>query len=75
MTGIIETNRGEVIATVLERRADQLHLAVILVLAPVVDLFGPMGTPTWFTKSIDDREAALRRAGKIDVRVARHAGG
>ena len=75
VTGIIETNRGEVIATVLERRADQLHLAVILVLAPVVDLFGPMGTPTWFTKSIDDREAALRRAGKIDVRVARHAGG
>jgi len=75
VTGIIQTNRGEVIATVLERRADQLHLAVILVLAPVVDLFGPMGTPTWFTKSIDDREAALRRAGKIDVRVARHAGG
>ena len=75
VTGIIQTNRGEVIATVLERRADQLHLAVILVLAPTVDLFGPMGTPTWFTKSIDDREAVLRRAGKIDVRVARHAGG
>ncbi|MEA2634196.1 MAG: PPIC-type domain [Chloroflexota bacterium] len=75
VTGIIQTNRGEVIATVLERRADQLHLAVILVIAPAVDLFGPMGTPTWFTKSIDDREAALRRAGKIEVKVARHAGG
>lgn len=75
VTGIVETNRGEVIATVLERRADQLHLAIILVLAPTVDLFGPMGTPTWFTKSIDDREAALRRAGKIDVKVVRHAGG
>jgi parvulin-like peptidyl-prolyl isomerase len=75
VTGIIQTNRGEVIATVLERSADQLHLAVILVLAPAVDLFGPMGTPTWFTKSIDDREAALRRSGKIDVKVVRHAGG
>jgi parvulin-like peptidyl-prolyl isomerase len=75
VTGIIPTNRGDVIATVLERRADQVHLAVILVLAPAVDAFGPLGTPTWFTKFIDDREAALRRAGKIDVRVARHAGG
>jgi parvulin-like peptidyl-prolyl isomerase len=75
VTGIIQTNRGEVIATVLERRTDQVHLAIILVLAPAVDLFGPMGTPSWFTKSIDDREAALRRAGKIDLKVARHAGG
>jgi parvulin-like peptidyl-prolyl isomerase len=74
-TGVIKTNRGDVIATVLERRADQIHLAVILVLAPAVDLFGPLGMPTWFTKSIDDREAALRRAGKIDVKVAHHAGG
>ena len=63
------------IATVLERRADQVHLAVILVLAPAVDLFGPIGTPTWFTKFIDAREAGLRRGGKIDLKVARHAGG
>ena len=75
VTGVIPTNRGDVIATVLERRADQLHLAVILILAPTVDAFGPLGVPTWFTKFIDDREAALRRAGRIDVRVARHAGG
>lgn len=75
VSGVIQTNRGEVIATVLERRADQVHLAVILVLAPTVDLFGPLGTPTWFTKSIDDREAALRRAGRIEVKAARHAAG
>jgi parvulin-like peptidyl-prolyl isomerase len=75
VTGVIQTNRGDVIATVLERRADQVHLAVILVLAPAVDLFGPIGTPTWFTKSIDDREAMLRSAGKINLKVARHAGG
>jgi parvulin-like peptidyl-prolyl isomerase len=75
VTGVVQTNRGDVIATVLERRADQVHLAVILVLAPAVDEFGPLGTPTWFTKSIDDREAALRGAGKIDLKVARHAGG
>ena len=75
VTGVIQTNRGDVIATVLERRTDQVHLAVILVLAPAVDVFGPLGTPTWFTKSIDDREAALRRAGRIDLKVAHHAGG
>jgi parvulin-like peptidyl-prolyl isomerase len=75
VTGIIATNRGDVIATVLERRADQVHLAVILVLAPAIDAFGPLGTPTWFTKFIDDREAALRRAGRIDIKVANHAGG
>jgi parvulin-like peptidyl-prolyl isomerase len=75
VTGIVPTNRGDVIATVLERRTDQVHLAIILVLAPTVDLFGPIGTPTWFTKFIDDREAVLRRAGKIDLKVAPHAGG
>jgi parvulin-like peptidyl-prolyl isomerase len=74
-TGIIPTNRGDVIATVLERRADQVHLAIILVLAPSVDLFGPLGTPTWFTKSIDDRQSALRRAARIEIKVAPHARG
>lgn len=74
VTGIIATNRGYVIATVLERRTDQVHLAVILVLAPVVDLYSPQGTPSWFTKFIDDRETALRRAGRIDLKVG-NAGG
>jgi parvulin-like peptidyl-prolyl isomerase len=72
---IIPTNRGYVIATVLERRTDQVHLAVILVLAPAVDLFSPQGTPSWFTKFVDDREAALQRAGRIDLKVGKHAGG
>jgi PPIC-type PPIASE domain/SurA N-terminal domain len=75
ISGIIVTNRGNVIASVLERRPDQVHLAIILVLAPAADVFGPLGTPTWFTRSIDDREAALRRAGKVDLKVAGHAGG
>jgi parvulin-like peptidyl-prolyl isomerase len=75
VTGIIPTNRGYVIATVLERRTDQVHLAVILVLAPAVDLYSPQGTPAWFTKFVDDREAALQRAGKIDLKVGKHAGG
>ena len=74
VTGIIATNRGYVIATVLERRTDQVHLAVILVLAPAVDLYSPQGTPSWFTKFIDDREAALRRAGRIELKVG-NAGG
>jgi parvulin-like peptidyl-prolyl isomerase len=69
VTGIIATNRGDVIATVLERRSDQVHLAVILVLAPTVDVYSPQGTPSWFTKFIDDRETALRRAGRIELKV------
>ena len=74
VSGIIRTNRGFTIATVLERRAEQVHLAVILVLAPTVDLFSPQGTPVWFTKFIDDREAALKRDGKIAIKVGSHAG-
>jgi parvulin-like peptidyl-prolyl isomerase len=69
VTGIIASNRGYVIATVLERRTDQVHLAVILVLAPAVDLYSPQGTPSWFTKFIDDRETALHRAGRIELKV------
>jgi hypothetical protein len=75
VTGVIQTNRGDVIATVLERHNDEVHLAVILVLAPAVDLFSPQGTPPWFTKLIDDREAALRRTGRITLKVGGRAGG
>jgi parvulin-like peptidyl-prolyl isomerase len=75
VSAIIQTNRGFTIATVLERRSDQVHLAVILVLAPAVDLFSPQGTPAWFTKFIDDRESALRRDGKITIKVGSHAAG
>ena len=75
VTGIVSTNRGFTIASVLERRADQVHLAVILVLAPTVDLFSPQGTPAWFTKAIDDREAALRRDGRLELKVGNRAGG
>ncbi len=75
VTGIVAINRGFTIATVLERRTDQVHLAVILVLAPTVDLYSPQGTPSWFTKFIDDREVALRRAGRIELKVGNRAGG
>ena len=75
VTGIVATNRGFTIATVLERRTDQVHLAVILVLAPAVDLYSPQGTPAWFTKFIDDREMALRRAGRIELKVGNRASG
>jgi len=47
-TGVIKTDRGFAIATVLERRADQVHLAVILVLAPSADPIGSDPTPPWF---------------------------
>ncbi|TMD82835.1 MAG: hypothetical protein E6I74_07160 [Chloroflexi bacterium] len=75
ISGIIQTNRGFTIASVLERRTDQVHLAVILVLAPSVDLYSPQGTAAWFTKFVDDRESTLRRAGKIAVKIGNHGGG
>jgi parvulin-like peptidyl-prolyl isomerase len=75
VTGIVPTNRGFVIATVLERRTDQLHLATILVLAPAADLFSPQGTPPWFTKFIDDRAASLRQAGRIELKVGTRGNG
>lgn len=74
-TGVIETNRGFTIATVLERRADQVHLAVILVLAPSADLIGTDTTPHWFTSFITEQEAALQTSKKIEIRVGSHAGG
>jgi parvulin-like peptidyl-prolyl isomerase len=74
VSGIVRTNRGFTIATVLERRADLVHLAVILVLAPSADLYSPQATPPWLTKFIDDRLAALRRDGKIAIKVGSHAG-
>jgi hypothetical protein len=60
---------------VLERRADQVHLAVILVLAPSADLIGADTTPHWFTSFITEREMALQAAKKIEIRVGSHAGG
>ena len=75
VTGIVATTRGFTIATVLERRTDQVHLAIILVLAPSVDLYSPQGTPAWFTKFIDDREVTLRRAGRIELKVGNRASG
>ena len=74
VSGILRTDRGFTIATVLERRADLVHVAVILVLAPSADLYSPQATPPWFTKFIDDRQAALRRDGKIAIKVGSHAG-
>lgn len=74
ITGVVETNRGFVIARVLERRVDQVHLAVILVLAPTVDMISPQGTPAWFTTFISDQESALRRDGKISINVGSQAG-
>jgi len=40
-----------------------------------VDLYGPQGTPTWFTKFVDDREVVLRRAGRIELKVGNRASG
>src|SRR5256884_799854 len=59
VSGIVPTNRGFSIATVLERRNHQVHLAVLLVLAPPIGLSRPQGTPAWVTEVVEDRAAAL----------------
>ena len=74
VSGIIETNRGFVIARVLEQRADQVHLAVVLILAPTVDMISPQGTPAWFTTFLADQESALRRDGKLTINVGSQSG-
>lgn len=74
LSGVVETNRGFVIARVLEQRADQVHLAVILVLAPTVDMISAQGTPAWFTSFLSDQESALRRDAKININVGSQAG-
>lgn len=74
-TGIVSTSRGFVIATVLGRQGEQVHLAVILVLAPDADLYTVESRPPWLEKWITDRQQSLERDGKIQVRVGSHAGG
>jgi parvulin-like peptidyl-prolyl isomerase len=74
-TGIISTSRGFVIASVLDRQGDQVHLAVILVLAPDADLYTIESRPAWFEQWVQDRQQALQHDGRIQVRVGSHAGG
>ncbi len=74
-TGIVSTARGFVIGTVLDRQGEQVHLAVILVLAPDADLYTIESRPPWFEQWVQDRRQSLERAGRIQVRVGSHAGG
>jgi parvulin-like peptidyl-prolyl isomerase len=74
-TGIVSTSRGFVIATVLDRRGEQVHLAVILVLAPDADLYTTESRPPWFEQWVQDRRQSLARDGRIHVRVGSRAHG
>jgi parvulin-like peptidyl-prolyl isomerase len=74
-TGIVSTSRGFVIATVLDRRGEQVHLAVILVLAPDADLYTIESRPPWFEQWLQDRRQSLEHDGRIRVRVGSGAGG
>jgi parvulin-like peptidyl-prolyl isomerase len=72
-SSLVKTSRGFVIARVAERQAERVHLYVLLVLAPSVELFTPQATPAWFSTLIADKETQLRRDGKIRLRVGSHA--
>jgi len=74
-TSIVSTSRGFVIATVLDRQGEQVHLAVILVLAPDADLYTTESRPPWFEEWVLDRRQSLDRGGRIQVRVGSGARG
>jgi parvulin-like peptidyl-prolyl isomerase len=74
-TGIVSTNRGFVIATVLDRQGEQIHLAVILVLAPDADLYTTESRPRWFEQWVQGRRQSLEHDGRIQVRVGSGARG
>lgn len=74
-TAVVSTSRGFVIATVLDRREEQVHLAVILVLAPDADLYSVESRPPWFEQWVQDRRLSLEHDGRIQVRVGSNAGG
>jgi hypothetical protein len=74
-TGIISTSRGFVIATVLDRQGEQIHLAVILVLAPDADLYTVESRPPWFEQWVQDRRQSLERDGRVQLRVGSGARG
>jgi parvulin-like peptidyl-prolyl isomerase len=68
-SNVIHTNRGFAIARVVERQGERVHLTVILVLAPAVDLYTPDSRPPWFDRFIKARYDALLHQGKIDIKV------
>ncbi len=74
-TGVVSTRRGFVIASVLERRGETLHLFVILVLAPSVELYSSESRPAWFDRWVKARRAQLAAAGRIVLRVGSQARG
>lgn len=74
-TGIVETARGYVIGSMLERRGDEVHLAVILILAPAADLYSAESKPPWFERWVSSRRDSLASAGKIQIRVGSRAAG
>jgi parvulin-like peptidyl-prolyl isomerase len=73
--GIVSTSRGFVIAMVLDRRGEQIHLAVILVLAPDADLYTVESRPPWFEQWVQDRRQTLEHDGRIQIRVGSGARG
>lgn len=74
-TGIVSTSRGFVIATILDQQGEQVHLAVILVLAPDTDLYTTESRPPWFEQWASDRQQSLRRDGRIQIYVGSRTGG
>jgi hypothetical protein len=74
-TGIVSTGRGFVIATIFDRKGEQIHLAVILVLAPDADLYTAESRPPWFEQWVQDRRQSLEHDGRIQIRVGSGAHG
>jgi len=74
-TRVVRTQRGFVLASVLERREVEIHLAVILVLAPAVELYSGESQPGWFDRWVKDRRDALAAAGRLELKVGSQSRG
>lgn len=74
-TGVTDSQRGLVIATALERRDGEVHLAVIVVLAPVADLYTAESRPAWFDRWVRNRKDTLATAGRLELKVGSQARG
>jgi hypothetical protein len=71
----IETARGYVADAVLERRGEEVHLAVIVILAPAIDLYSAESRPSWFDRWVSIRRESLVSDGRIQFRVGSRSGG
>jgi len=70
-----ETARGYVVAAAVERHSEEVHLTVIVILAPAIDLYSAESRPSWFDRWVSNRRESLASSSRIQFRVGSRTGG